>query len=496
MPQTSQRTQRKPDKETRRPEDKEIRHRRFCSLSPWLLVCLSLCVLCGGALYFTKGAAAAPVVVPVDGERFVGKLVAVAADGAISFRRETSAGEAGSEVRALRRQELVRWGHPVLPRAQTWVLLADGSRLVAAADWSGGAPVRTEGDEFVVVSDAFDEVRVSREQVRGLVFAQSEHRQERERLVEIVRSSTAEQDEVLLTNEDRIAGELVAMDRGSLNFRTERGDVKLPLSRAEAVILAGLQASGGSPEFRRQAPREGVGSRLRLGASIKAESRQSQKTLDPVRSVEPSPNPSLQGREMLVGLRDGSLLYAKSIEGDEEELVVELAGGLRFEDGSIDEVVFLQSLGGERLVYLSDLEPVDYRHVPYLAIEWPWRRDENVSGGPLVAGGERYLKGIGMHSAARLVYQLDEKYQRFDAALAVDDSARRRGSVTFGVYVLREDEWQEAHKSGIVRGGDAPLPISVDVSGAEGLTLMVDYADHGDELDRADWLDARLVPNF
>jgi hypothetical protein len=142
---------------------------------------------------------------------------------------------------------------------------------------------------------------------------------------------------------------------------------------------------------------------------------------------------------------------------------------------------------------LSDLEAANYRHVPYLSVEWPYKRDRNVDGNPLVAGGRRYLKGIGMHSASRLTYRLEGNYRRFDAAAAIDDSTDGRGSVTFGVYVLRDEKWQEAYQSSIVRGGDAPVPVSVDVSGAAGLTLTVDYADRGDELDRVVWLDARLI---
>ncbi len=53
---------------------------------------------------------------------------------------------------------------------------------------------------------------------------------------------------------------------------------------------------------------------------------------------------------------------------------------------------------------------------------------------------------------------------------------------------------QERFTSPIVRGGDAPLPVSVDVRGAKKLELLVDYADRADVLDHADWLDARLVP--
>jgi len=116
-----------------------------------------------------------------------------------------------------------------------------------------------------------------------------------------------------------------------------------------------------------------------------------------------------------------------------------------------------------------------------------------VLGEPIEVRGRRYLEGIGMHSAARLTYRLDGHYRRFESAIAIDDSAKGRGSVTFGVYVLRDGKWGEAFTSGIVGGRDAPQPISVDLHGAKGLTLTVDFADRGDELDHAVWLDARLV---
>jgi hypothetical protein len=130
-----------------------------------------------------------------------------------------------------------------------------------------------------------------------------------------------------------------------------------------------------------------------------------------------------------------------------------------------------------------------------LSIEWPFQRDKNVVEGPLYVDEKRWHKGLAMHSASRITFPLDpnDRWRRFEASVAIDDTARERGSVTFGVVVLREGRWQSAFTSGIVRGGDAPADISIDVSGATGLTLTVDYADRGDELDHADWLDARLV---
>jgi hypothetical protein len=340
------------------------------------------------------------------------------------------------------------WPQPIL-------LLDDGSRLVAAADWSGGASVRLEGDEAIVRSELFGEVRLPRSVVRGLVFAQRSHPRERDALIQRIWDAPSNRrfppgsgggDTVYLSNGDRLAGDVKELAGGSLTVATRSGAAKLPLSRVEAVALA----SSRQPSAVSRQPR------------------------------------------VIVGLRDGSVVYADAVRGDEENLVVELTEGVQLSGGGVDDVVALQSLGG-RFVYLSDLVPAAYRHVPYLELEWPYERDRNVTGGPLAVGGKQYLKGVGMHSASRLTYGLDGKYKRFDAAVAVDDAAEAGGSVTFGVYLLREGEWQEAYKSDVVRGDDAPLPVSIDVSGARGLTLTVDYADRGDELDRADWLDARLV---
>jgi hypothetical protein len=191
-------------------------------------------------------------------------------------------------------------------------------------------------------------------------------------------------------------------------------------------------------------------------------------------------------------MRDGSLVYANAIRADEKGVAIELGSGVQLKGGGADDLVAVQLLEGP-LAYLSDLEGADYRSVPYLSVKWPFTRDRNVLGEPIVVRGKRYLKGIGMHSAARLTYRLDHDYRRFDAKIAVDDSAKGGGSVTFGVYALRAGKWAEAFKSGIVRGGDEPQPISVDLNGAKGITLTVDFADRGDELDRAVWLDARLI---
>jgi hypothetical protein len=398
-----------------------------------------------------------PLVTPVDGEPFAGKLLSIEADGQIKFQPDAGSGAAATAPRTLAVGDLVRWGNPVDPAAQPIVLLGDGSRLVAAADWSGGAAVRTEEDAVVVRSDDWGDVRLPQSEVRGVVFALRSSRADRQRLEDLVRSADAAQDQVLLANQDRLTGSIKELPGGSITVATAGGDAKLPISRAEAVIFATPKAAAGAGSSAETLPRS---------------------TAAPI----------------VVGMRDGSLLFATHVVADAQRVRVELAGGTRLAGSSEDEIASLQSLDG-RIVYLSDLKPADYRQVPYLDIQWPYRRDHNVLGEPLVVGGNRYLKGLGLHSAARLSYKLERQYKRFDAEVAIDDSAHKHGSAVFAVYVLRDAKWQPGYTSDVVRGGDAPTNVSVDVTGADALTLVVDYADRGDELDHADWLDARLIKN-
>jgi len=408
------------------------------------LFALSLLALGGFPLPLALATSSAlQLVVPLDGEPFEGKLHTIDEHG-LTFVGQTKV--------TLPLDQFVRWGNPVEPRPHTFLVLADGGRLVAAADWVGGAPVRLDGDTIVLQSALLSEVRLPRSVVAGVVFAQHKLLQDRLRLAELTGSTATGTDVLWLTNGDRLDGNLSELGGGTLAMDTTAGTAKLPLSRVEAVVLA--------------AARKG--------------SQSSQNPATP------------QKAKLAAALRDGSLLYVDALRATEQELVLELASCPPWSGGSVDDLIALQSLGG-RFVYLSDLNPVDYRHVPYFTIHWPYQRDRNALGEMLVVNGKQYLKGIGMHSASRLTYSLNAEYRRFDAAVAIDDSAKRRGSVVFGVYLLRDGQWREAYRSGTIRGGNSPQPVSVDLSGAAGLTLTVDYADRGDELDRAVWLDARFI---
>ena len=344
--------------------------------------------------------------------------------------------------------------------------------------------------------------RCQRNCVAGIVFHQPAEPQNDDLLADRIVAAAGRWDRLLLLNGDELSGRLVGIAAGLVDFETELGSVKVAADRIRALIF--------KPATRRH---EDKTERLRAW----------------------------------VGLCDGSRLLADRVVIAGKSLTLMASG--RTWTTTPQRLVFLQPLGG-RAVYLSDVRPADYRQTPFLDLPWPLRADRNVTGGMLRSAGRLWLKGLGVHSAARLVYTLDPSpphplagkghgdcpdfcvsknatvpfhgtvvslstefrtgpghglmgfplpparegregrgFQRFEAEIGIDDSAGTRGSVRFRVLV----DGRERFASRVVRGGDRPTPVSVDLRGGKRLEILVDYADQGDVLDRADWLDARLI---
>jgi hypothetical protein len=127
-------------------------------------------------------------------------------------------------------------------------------------------------------------------------------------------------------------------------------------------------------------------------------------------------------------------------------------------------------------------------------MRWPHRVDRAVDGGPLTAGGRVRARGLGVHAPSTLAWALDGGYARLvGGAVAIDDQVLRlgaRGSVVFRVLVDGEEAW----KSPVLRGGDAPLEVPpLALAGARELALVVEEADEMFVADRADWLGMLLV---
>jgi hypothetical protein len=205
--------------------------------------------------------------------------------------------------------------------------------------------------------------------------------------------------------------------------------------------------------------------------------------------------------EVWLGFDDGSRVAASRLTWDEADHTrISTTSGtqLQLTTSSFNESLTFIQPQNDRVSYLSDLPAVGYKCVPFLELEWPLGLSTNTLGGRLRSDGDVIFKGIGMHSTSRVAYNLDGKYRRFQAEVAIDDHADRQGSVVYRVLVEvnggeREPKWSLAFTSPVIRGGVPPLPIAIDVTNATRLALVVEMADRVDTGDYANWLNARLL---
>ncbi|WP_255993061.1 NPCBM/NEW2 domain-containing protein [Clostridium perfringens] len=144
-----------------------------------------------------------------------------------------------------------------------------------------------------------------------------------------------------------------------------------------------------------------------------------------------------------------------------------------------------------RKEYMSDLTPKQSSN------GWGTvRKDKSISGGVigLTRDGDfvDYNKGLGLHSNAEYVYDLEGKdYDYFESYVGVDKamSSRPASSVIFKVLVDEEEKFN----SGVMRSTTPQKYVKVDVKNAKELKLIVNDAGDGDSSDHASFGDAKLV---
>ena len=144
-----------------------------------------------------------------------------------------------------------------------------------------------------------------------------------------------------------------------------------------------------------------------------------------------------------------------------------------------------------RKEYMSDLTPKQSSN------GWGTvRKDKSISGGVigLTRDGDfvDYNKGLGLHSNAEYVYDLEGKdYDYFESYVGVDKamSSRPASSVIFKVLV----DGEEKFNSGVMRSTTPQKYVKVDVKNAKELKLIVNDAGDGDSSDHASFGDAKLA---
>lgn len=359
-------------------------------------------------------------------------------------------------------ETFLSWGRLVEPERSVGVLFRSGSLLMIDR-W------RIFGDQLEGTTAAGWKVAAPRGRVAALEFHWPPSAAERDRRLRRWLEPRPARDLVDLDSGDQVSGRVLggaSVDETYDDEQAKPGQLRLELQRGSTLVDA---ANMRSLRFRNEDVR---------GENVPR---------SPVLAV--------------VGLADGSVLRVAKLEKRGAQLAIELVDGVAWEcDGKLfcESIAFVQPLETDvnektRPVFLSDLESAGYRHVPWLSREWSYQRDANALQGRLRAGGQVFVKGLGMHCTSRLAFDLEGRFARLRGAIALDDAAEQEGSVVFRVYVDRGDgQWAAVLESPVVRGGDAPAPIDLDMRGVQRLALIVDAADRGDIRDYADWLNLRL----
>ena len=346
------------------------------------------------------------------------------------------------------RRELVRWSHPTANLKRPEVMLSDGSRFVLAEAWGNDASLRLVDDKVTVLTPHAGRLRLSADQLQAAIMRGPHDTKRPQKLRDELLQSKSTDDQIHLTNGDVLHGRVVAID---------------PPSSASRQLTFAPEGS----EQQLQIP-----TRLATGVSWGTRADAGEKAV------------------FAVGLSDGSLLMAADLRSAEDRFQVVLSSG-----ASVlvepERVVFLQAIG-PTVHYLSDQRVISYNHRPYLEIIRPLATDRSILGLAMMSQGRRYFKGLGMPTAATAVYPIKANHRHFAAQVAVDDQAQGNGSVVFRVLLLENAVWQEVFSSRVLRGGDPPQSIFVDVSAATKIKLETHFADLGDQLDYANWLDARF----
>lgn len=146
-------------------------------------------------------------------------------------------------------------------------------------------------------------------------------------------------------------------------------------------------------------------------------------------------------------------------------------------------------------LHLSDLEPVRVAESGFDGpVVHPFCRDRSALGGPLVAGGRTYGKGIGVHARSRLEFTVPAGAARFLCRVAFDAAALGLPVVPSADVRITQNGKVVFEQKGLAVG-DAPRDSGVlSVRPGDTIALEVDCGRGRDIGDIVDWLCPMFLP--
>ncbi|WP_432158858.1 sigma-70 family RNA polymerase sigma factor [Streptomyces sp. bgisy153] len=114
---------------------------------------------------------------------------------------------------------------------------------------------------------------------------------------------------------------------------------------------------------------------------------------------------------------------------------------------------------------------------------WVWQR-QGVS-----IADERYARGVTVHGDSSVTVDLNRACSSYDALVGVDDLTLKLGQMYFSVWADGVRLW----RSGRIKGGDAAVPVHVDLTGRRTVRLVVEPHSHFDWAALGDWAESKFT---
>ncbi len=191
-------------------------------------------------------------------------------------------------------------------------------------------------------------------------------------------------------------------------------------------------------------------------------------------------------------LRNGDRLPVESLALAGDVVQASVAGIPANIRWSVIETI---DLGRGKVRFLSDMEPRTLEHIPYVGVTaldsvFDVLKDHSDAGpdAPIRIDRQSFSRGLVIHSRTKLVYRLGGEYQRFVAVAGIEQLVRPRGDLD----LIISADGRELFRQNI-KGTDEPISLDLDVSGANELTIFVDFAGNADISDHLALGDARII---
>jgi hypothetical protein len=323
----------------------------------------------------------------------------------------------------------------------TWLLFPNGDRASLEAQ-------RIEDESLVCrwrSYPAWESLRIPLESVSGMIVNPPGSSDVSRRLLRELSQIQFDADVLILSNRDRLSGELRTVSPKHYELATPVGPVQAATPQVQAVAFNSSLVSF----------------------------------------------PGIPADTVLATLTDGSWL---TLAGARLDGSGTLTGQTLFGEPVAFPSVSIESLVlcGPCISFVSTLRPISSRTQPYLsnAVSAAPNLNRNVRNGYLALRGRELPRGIGVASASRTTYALNREYRSFRATIGIDDEAEEGGSAIFAVEV----DGSRIYTSPLVTGRSQPIEVGpLNVAEVDEMTLVVDYGEYGDILDYADWGNAVLL---